>query len=355
MVLILTSAFCFASFILYILYPVAIKVGLVDRPSARKMHQGDIPLIGGVSIFFPIAFLIYLFPNIIANSHIYIACSGALLLLGLVDDKLDLSVLIRIIVIVAVSMGLVVYEDIKIHHLGDLVGIGEVALNNAEVLFTVIAIMGSVTAFNMVDGLDGLLGGLAIVSFSALAVLFGLNEQYNLLLFCTVLIASIIPYVCCNLGLLPHKRMKVFMGDSGSLFIGFTVVWLLIVGSQTQDGEAITNKIHPVTALWVIAIPLMDMAYTMIRRIRKKQSPFKADREHIHHIFERLGFTPRQTLVLICFISLLLAFIGIMGEILQISEMFMFIGFNLVFIGYYLCFTHIWKITVFLRNLCRPL
>ncbi|PKF62523.1 undecaprenyl-phosphate alpha-N-acetylglucosaminyl 1-phosphate transferase [Psychromonas sp. psych-6C06] len=354
MLLTLLFAFCLASFTLCILYPIAIKVGFVDRPTSRKLHQGNIPLIGGVSIFLPIVILLFFVPDVISNSQVFICCSGLLLLIGLIDDKFDLSVFIRVLLITAISIWLVVFADIKIHHLGDLIGFGDLFLNNAEILFTVIAIIGAVTAFNMVDGLDGLLGGLSMVTFSALAVLFALNGQTNLLLFNTVIIVSIIPYVLCNLGLIPKRKMKVFMGDSGSLFIGFTVIWLLIEGSQREFGPQMDNQIKPVTALWIIAIPLMDMAYTMLRRIRKQQSPFKADREHIHHVCERLGLSSIQTLVLICCIAVVFALIGVIGEIMQLSEMFMFIAFIVTFIGYYLCFTHIWKVTVFLRNLsCR--
>ena len=355
MFFLLSSSFCVACLTLYLLYPIALKVGFVDRPSARKVHQGHIPLIGGVSIFFPIVLLLSIYPELISNSEVFIFCSGALLLIGLIDDKRDLSVTLRLFVISIISIWLAMYADIKIHYLGDLVGYGAVILNGSAVLFTVIAILGAVTAFNMVDGIDGLLGGLSIVTFTALAVLFGVNEQYDLLLFCLVIIASIIPYVYCNLGLLPKRKMKIFMGDSGSLFIGFTVIWLLIEGSQAHNGPEMINKINPVTALWIIAIPLMDMAYTMIRRIRKKQSPFKADREHIHHVCERLGLSKIQTLILICFISSILACVGVIGEVLNISEMAMFFAFLIVFVGYYFCFSHIWRVSVFVRSLSSPI
>jgi UDP-GlcNAc:undecaprenyl-phosphate GlcNAc-1-phosphate transferase len=346
----LLFSFTFASMSLYILHPVAVKISFVDRPTERKQHKGNIPLIGGISIFLPIAITLFFSPELVSNSQVYIFCSAFLLSLGLIDDKLDLSVKLRMTLIIAVSAWLVLYQGFKIYYLGDLMGFGDILLANTDFVFTIVAIIGAVTAFNMVDGLDGLLGGLAMVTFSALAILFAVNEQYNLLLFCSVFIIAIIPYIICNLGLLPKKKMKVFMGDSGSLFIGFTVIWLLIEGSQNFDGSQMVNKINPVTALWIIAIPLMDMAYTMIRRIRKKQSPFKADREHIHHVCERLGLSSLQTLALICFIACIFATIGVIGELLNIPEVFMFTAFILTFTGYHLFFTHIWKVTVFVRH-----
>lgn len=356
MLLTLFFAFFIASLSLYIFYPLAIKVGFVDCPSARKLHQGNIPLIGGISIFLPVAILLQIYPDLIAHSQTFVCCSAFFLIIGLIDDKFDLSVKLRISLIVAISIWLVTYADIKIHDLGDLMGFGNISLNHIEILFNAIAIVGAVTAFNMVDGLDGLLGGLAIVTLSSLGLLFAIKEQYDLLLFCGIIIASIIPYVCCNLDLLPKKKMKIFMGDSGSLFIGFVIFWLLIEGSQNHhinNPLNVVHPLHPVTVLWIIAIPLMDMTYTMIRRIRKKQSPFKADREHIHHVCDRLGLSSLQTLLLICTLASLFSIIGLIGEIFHVSEMIMFISFIMVFIGYYLCFTHIWKVTVVLRHFTR--
>ncbi len=350
MLLILLCAFLVASFTLYFLYPMAIKIGFVDRPSARKLHQGDIPLIGGISVFLPMVIVLQIEPELIANSQIFVFCAACFLLIGLLDDKLDLSVKLRIILISAISFFLVSYCNIKIQQLGDLMGFGNVILNDFEILFNVLAILGAITAFNMVDGLDGLLGGLAIVTLSSFALLFTFNEQYNLLLFCALIIVSLIPYVCCNLGLLPGKKRKVFMGDSGSLFIGFVIFWLLIASTQYNETSPRINSLNPVTMLWLIAIPLMDMVYTMIRRLRKKQSPFKADREHIHHICHRLGLSSIQTLMLICAFATLFAVIGIVGEIYHVSEMLMFISFIVAFIGYYFCFTHIWKVSVLLRH-----
>ena len=104
-----------------------------------------------------------------------------------------------------------------------------------------------------------------------------------------------------NLGIL-GRRYKVFMGDAGSTLIGFTVIWILL---ETTQGK--THPISPVTALWIIAIPLMDMVAIMYRRLRKGMSPFSPDRQHIHHLIMRAGFTSRQAFVLITLAAALLA------------------------------------------------
>ncbi|MFA0544224.1 undecaprenyl-phosphate alpha-N-acetylglucosaminyl 1-phosphate transferase, partial [Vibrio sp. 10N.222.52.B7] len=142
---------------------------------------------------------------------------------------------------------------------------------------TVLAVIGAINAFNMVDGIDGLLGGLAIVTFAGIAILLKIDSQHGLAYLCAVFIAATIPYILMNLGILGRER-RVFMGDAGSMMIGFTVIWLLLGASQ-DPSEAM---MRPITALWLIAVPLMDMAAIMFRRVRRGDSPFKPDREHLH-------------------------------------------------------------------------
>lgn len=140
------------------------------------------------------------------------------------------------------------------------------------------------------------------------------------------------------------------MGDSGSFLIGFTIVWLLIHSSQSISNEVQAILMKPVTALWLIAVPLMDMAMVMLRRLRKKQSPFKADRLHLHHICMRLGLSSRQTLAFITFWALLFAAFGILGQVFQVHEHVMLILFLLAFTCYVFIISYIWRITCWIRK-----
>ncbi len=153
---------------------------------------------------------------------------------------------------------------------------------------TLFAVWAAINAFNMVDGIDGLLGGLSCVSFAAIGMILWFDGQTSLAIWCFAMIAAILPYIMLNLGI-PGRRYKVFMGDAGSTLIGFTVIWILL---ETTRGK--THPISPVTALWIIAIPLMDMVAIMYRRLRKGMSPFSPDRQHIHHLIMRAGFTSRR-------------------------------------------------------------
>jgi UDP-GlcNAc:undecaprenyl-phosphate GlcNAc-1-phosphate transferase len=119
------------------------------------------------------------------------------------------------------------------------------------------------------------------------------------------------------------------MGDAGSMFIGLSVIWLLSMGTQ---GESASFK--PVTALWICAVPLMDMLAIVMRRYRKGKSPFKPDRDHLHHILQRAGLSSRQTLIAISVFSVLMSIIGLLGEYFQVPESISLILFVLVFVLY---------------------
>ena len=195
------------------------------------------------------------------------------------------------------------------------------------------AVIGAINAFNMVDGIDGLLGVLASVSIGSLGLLFWMSGHTQVSQFCFLFITAMLPYVCFNLGLRMKSKYKVFMGDSGSFLVGFTVIWLLVFATQ-ETSNLPSSSMQPVTALWIIAIPLMDMALVMIRRLIKGQSPFKADRTHIHHILIAYGVSARMTLCAISFNSIVIAAVGIALELYGVNEATSLISFLILFAGY---------------------
>lgn len=139
------------------------------------------------------------------------------------------------------------------------------------------------------------------------------------------------------------------MGDAGSTLVGFTIIWLLILATQ---GE--TAVMHPVTVLWFIAVPLMDMTAIIIRRIRRGDSAFKPDNEHCHHILMRAGLSNVQTLVVIGCVALAFAAFGMLGEHAGFSESVMLSLFLLVFVGYFWSITRAWRLLAWWRSNTEP-
>jgi UDP-GlcNAc:undecaprenyl-phosphate GlcNAc-1-phosphate transferase len=326
---------------------VAILINLVDEPNSRKQHAGSVPLVGGLAVFIVVFFYLLLFPQTISSSMLYLLCASILLFVGVLDDLYDIDFKARLFIQIIISCIMMVFGGLFLNHVGYLLGDKPLELSYFGYIFTIITVVGAINAFNMVDGIDGLLGSLATITFSSLGVLFYLNNHQELTAFCATIVVALIPYILMNLGIPLGQRYKVFMGDAGSTVIGFTIVWLLIEGSQAPTQASFS----PVTALWIAAVPIIDAISTILRRIKKGQSPFKPDREHLHHILLRLGFSSKQALMLICAIAVLFALIGIVAEIYNVPDTITFVAFILLTVIYYACMQRIWRISVHIRRI----
>lgn len=314
---------------LFTLRKVAKKVGLVDTPNARKQHDGDIPLVGGIAVFVTIAQFVYTNSFMVPHANLFLTSIAILTVLGAVDDKFDISFKVRLIAQILLAVAMMYFTEFKLNFIGDILGTGTLEFGFLAPTITILAVLGAINAFNMVDGIDGLLGGISIVTFTSLALILASNGQTDLTYFCIGLVVALIPYVAFNMGWFGRTR-KVFMGDAGSMMIGFTVIWLLLSASQVK-GEPL---IRPVTGLWLIGLPLMDMSAVMYRRVKRGRSPFKPDRDHLHHICLGLGLGKYVTLIVICALTALSCAIGIFGEFLEIPEPIMFFGFLICFLTY---------------------
>jgi len=327
------TAFVFAFLAIKFFKPIALEIGLVDKPSERKLHAGHIPLIGGISIFMAVlaASLIWL-PSTL-ELRMYLIASAMMVFIGVLDDKFDLKVRIRIIGQIIVASLMIYGVGYYITDLGDLFSLGNVNLGVFGILFTYVGIIAVINAYNMIDGIDGLIGSLSLNTFTAIAILFIMSGQTDYLSYPLMLATATLPYLIFNLGLfdkfLKNKTKKIFMGDAGSMFVGLSVIWLLTMGTQGEQAS-----FRPVTALWICAIPLMDMLSIVVRRKKNGKSPFKPDRDHIHHILQRIGLSHHQTLVVISTIALLMSVIGILGEYFNIADVIMLSGFIVLYVVY---------------------
>lgn len=335
----------FSCLSLFVLRPIASRLRLLDDPDHRKLHKGAVPLVGGLSAFVGVA-VAWMVGMPLASVHgLFLVCAALLVIVGAIDDARDLPANFRLGVQVVLGAVLTFVSGTSLTTFGNLLGFGAIELGFLGPWVTIAAVIGATNAFNMVDGIDGLAGSLSLVALGSLALLFSASSDFIVELTLTVGIGcALIPYLMANLRIPPFQQ-RIFMGDAGSIFIGFAVVWLLV--NATQPGEMV---MRPVTALWVIAIPLMDMVAIMVRRARKGQSVMKPDRDHLHHIFIRAGFTDREALLLITAVALIFAGIGLVGDFYQIPEWLMFVGFMGLFALYDRAVTHVWRLLVLFRK-----
>jgi UDP-GlcNAc:undecaprenyl-phosphate GlcNAc-1-phosphate transferase len=335
--LIMLAALVISSVLSWGLIPVAWRVGLVDKPCERKQHNGSIPLVGGISVFFTTVVVFLLCFNLSDDLRLFIIASACMVFIGVMDDRYDLSVRIRIFAQLLVASIIVFGAGTYISSLGDLFAIGSIELGAWGIPFTLLAIMTAMNAYNMVDGIDGLLGLLSTIAFFGIALLGVTHAQVFTVNAALVITCAIIPFLMRNTGFPLKKARKIFMGDAGSMFIGLAIVWLLaLLTNPTHIGDAGTS-VRPIAVLWLIAVPLMDMFAIMFRRIQKRQSPFKPDRNHLHHIFMRAGCNDRTALGIIGTYALSLVALGLFLEWLAVAEVLVLMAFLAVF-GLY-CYT----------------
>ncbi len=253
-------------------------------------------------------------------------CALFIMIFMIFDDYFGIRALIRLIFQSLIVLIMIFMTDEKIVGVGDLLGLGDVSLEMFSVAFTVFCVVGLMNAFNMIDGLNGICASLALVPLSFVAF-FG-NFSYGLL----IPIGAIVGFLAYNLGYLGKKR-RVFLGDSGSNMLGFAVAFICIEYSQNINHE---SYINPVTALWLVAIPLLDCIVVFLSRILKGIMPFRPGRDHLHHKLLDMGIKPKKILLIFIFVSILLALIGYSFEkIFPEEEYFSFYSFAILALFYY--------------------
>jgi UDP-GlcNAc:undecaprenyl-phosphate/decaprenyl-phosphate GlcNAc-1-phosphate transferase len=307
--------FVITIFVLLVLQRVAGHFRLIDTPGAHRYHASPTPLIGGLAIFLSFVVGLLVFEVPLGEYRVLLLVSGIMLITGTLDDIHDLSSGARFLAQIIVAFMIIFLDDIQLVTLGQLFGDWELYLGGFSVLLSVFAIVGIVNAMNMSDGMDGLGGSLFFTAFAALTWLCfmaGLNQELPVL---CILLVCVFAFLLFNVRIGIRSAAKVFLGDSGSLFLGVVAAWLLVRYSQKPF-----ELLDPVTALWIVAIPLTDTITVMSRRLIAGKSPFRADRTHVHHLLLHNGLSVDRTLNIVGGGAIILAFGGIALEVFAVPE-----------------------------------
>lgn len=330
-----------------VLHPIATHIGLLDKPSERKQHQGVVPLIGGISLYLTFAISNYFFLPTTTDFYYWLIGGGLLVFTGAIDDKYDLSVRIRVLAAICAALFMIIGADTAIYNLGNLFGLGEIIMPIwLATPFTIISVFGIINALNMCDGIDGMAASLVIISLISLGYLLGLQTAPATSLFSFV--AALFAFLVYNLRLVSRVK-KVFLGDAGSMLLGYSLMWLLI--AYCQDTDHGPQQFAPVTGLFIIGLPLIDMVTTVIRRVNKGVNPFRPDRTHVHHILLHAGFTHRQTLAIIIVVGAIISGTGVILHTFNTPEAVQFLIYFVVFGVYYKAVKHAFKLSGLLQKL----
>lgn len=359
-------AFASALLLLPLFNRLALGAGWVDAPDARKNHSGIIPLTGGITIATALlaslvigdlvwpelarpVFRLLGWPSLPWPAEAAGLLAGLLIcfVIGFWDDRFPLRARYRLMAQL-VAAGCVVAGGIVLVNLGTTFSPIPVGLSLLAVPVTMIAMAGIVNAYNMSDGLDGLCGGYAAVALGAFAV-------------CAALITSsggsgqgafseiapiALPFLGAVLGFLVYNmrhpwrsQAASFLGDAGSMSLGFLIGWLAL---QLATGYG-QQSMPPVTTVWVVALPLIDMFSCMIRRPLEGLTPMSADRRHIHHLLMARGLSVRGTVTTLHVAAIGFAIVGIIGWRLRAPDYLMFWLLVAIFAGYTVYSIGFWR------------
>ncbi len=305
-----------------VLRPLAKGVGLIDRPGGRKLHIGDVPIIGGLAMFIGILSGLTVV-GMIDDASIGLVFSFFLLVLvGAVDDRYAVPAAARVLVQVAAVLIMAYGSGLLLASLGNPLGIGEIRLGVFALFGTLVIAITVINAYNLVDGVDGLAGILALIALIAVSFVGGPGATSTVV--ALIVAASILAFLIFNFPVIANRKVRAFMGDAGSTLLGFTIFWVTL--GVSQGAESI---ISPVVGLWFASIPVYDSLTCFVRRVLAGRSPFKPGRDHFHHTLIRGGFGVREQLVILGGLQALYASFAIVAHLAKVPDFILFAAWSM--------------------------
>ncbi|MFT3807396.1 MraY family glycosyltransferase [Arenimonas sp.] len=328
-------AFALVAVLIPLTRPLAERFGLTDRPDlpgGRKQHQAPTAMHGGLVILFAMTVCAIAFGDISSSAMLsFYLAGGMLLAVGVLDDLYDLNWKYRIGVQVAAALVMAWVGGVSVQQLSDVVGIDNFRLAGwLSLSVTIFVVVGVINALNMADGVDGLAGGQALVSlalFAVFALYAGNNASAERLVTAAAAVAGFLLWNMRRPGL---PRARVFLGDAGSMVLGFVIAWTAVRLSQNPE-----HPVSPVLGPWTIALPLIDCVSLILRRLRQGRSPFAGDRDHLHHLLLDAGYSPTAIAIVLMLASAGLGFGAAIAMKLGVSPPLLVVAFFVLIAVHY--------------------
>ncbi len=284
--------------------PVIINISrlknLMDEPVERSAHSRKTPTLGGVAIFASMLIGYFLWENPGEGALMHLTVVGLVLLffLGVKDDILVLSPVKKMLVQIGCAGLLIVGADLRLDNFFGIFGWHEIPYL-LSVPVTVFVFIALINAMNLIDGIDGLAGGIGLIASGSFGAWFYLNKQYALASMCASMAGALMGFLRFNFS----RTSKIFMGDTGSLIVGFllTVFAIKFIHlNVTYRFETNAYFSAPILAIVVLIVPIFDTLRVFVVRLMNKKDPFTADKNHMHHLLIAQGFSHLQATVILC-------------------------------------------------------
>lgn len=339
----------FLSFVLaLVLFPSAFSLastmGLVDHPNQdRKTHKASTPVVGGVLIGFVVLIVFTLLTVITTTGSpfysLVLSLFALFVFLGAIDDRIDISAKHKFFVQVLCAI-LVVRSGVSLNSINFIIGYELPAWIIDS--FTVLLIVGALNAYNLVDGIDGLLGGFLVIGYAWLLMMASLLGEREMVWLLLSVLASLVVFLRYNLS----SKKKVFMGDAGALSLGFLLIVLSIILFEKTNTPANDINWMSMGIICFLSVPVLDTAIVFSRRLNKLSSPFKADRTHLHHLVLDLKISHKHATGIILGFSLVLLIFSLMLFLIGFTKLAFFILPVVIVVFYYF----INKIQLYLKS-----
>lgn len=318
------------------------KKRLYDVPDARKVHTMPVPRLGGLS-FFPvilmsmflvIGFRLYFWDmdtsslsfNMLYEYLFLFVGMTLLYLVGVCDDLVGVGYRYKFAVQIAAAL-LLVLSGNWFDSFGGLFGIYSVPAWMG-MPFTVFIVVYITNAINLIDGIDGLASGLCCIALSVLSVIFFLRWQYVYALLAICTLGILMPFWCYNVFGNANRGHKLFMGDAGSLTLGYVISFLIIHMSVTNEVSPTLSNPYMVIAFSTVLVPLLDVIRVVLHRLREHKNPFLPDKNHFHHKLLRTGM--RVRVVMVTILGIAVSFIGLNAWLAWQMNITFLLGINLI-------------------------
>jgi UDP-N-acetylmuramyl pentapeptide phosphotransferase/UDP-N-acetylglucosamine-1-phosphate transferase len=266
---------------------------LGDKPGNHKIHNKEVPTLGGIGIFagFLVGFLLGIDGYMPGISY-FTAAAVLLFFVGVKDDLVYLNPPKKLIGELGAALIIALFTDVHITHLHGFLGVHEIE-PWSSLLITILLIILIINAVNLIDGIDGLAAAVGIVASVAFGLFFYLSDDYGYTVMAVALLGALIAFIKYNVSDGPNK---IFMGDTGSLVIGFTlVVFAIHFNELVANGKSFIDlNSAPSVSIAILIVPLFDTLRVIVLRLHYHQSPFVADHRHIHHMMLRAGLSHRE-------------------------------------------------------------
>ena len=314
------NAFLLSLVLILAMAKVANRFGLVAVPSDIKTHDVRIPVVGAAMFVALCIASILLQRHPIGHADLFLGLF-LIVTLGVIDDLVGLRAPLKLVAQVACVASMVLPNDLLIQNAGVLYTGHALLLAEWAAPVTIFAVVGMVNAVNMIDGPDGLAGGISLVAlawFGVAAGILGLSDELPLIL---VLAFVILGFLVFNFRHPWRARASVLLGDAGSMMLGLSLAFVAISLSQRHGGS-----LSPIAVLWIFALPAIDALSLMVRRAIFGHSLLSSGRQHLHDLMQQAGLGANQTVLALVAISAILGGLGIAGWLLQLPDRVMLLG-----------------------------